>query len=90
MEITQKVTVQTTAKAIFRDGQFSVEVSLAIPYGTAGRQAVTAETITDPELVAPVHAALADLAAKAAEKMLPRAQANAVECMRVAIQKKEN
>lgn len=89
MEITQKVNVNTTAKAILRDGHLSVEIAMAVPYGTKGRTATTTDVITDPEALRPLADALAALTQKSAESLLPRAQAAAQEAMSIAVHKRE-
>jgi hypothetical protein len=89
MKINVTLDVGVRAKALLTDGALSLELSVAVPYGTkTKRSCVTTEAIPQEQLAA-LHAEISKLVEQKLPALLEKAQANAQEAMRLAMAKGE-
>ena len=82
MEITTKVNYDVAAKAVLRNGDLSVSLTISAPYG--GRSVSVVDEQIPPELQAAVDAALQQVIDARAPGLVAKAQAALFEAKAVA------
>lgn len=82
MQVETVVDMSVAAKAVLRNGELMLDVSVAAPYGQ--RSASVSTHVVDAEALATVKAAIAGAIEATVKKLAPRAQLAALDAARIA------